>query len=330
MKRTICFILTLALMLYLASPCLAAEDLGSIKESAELYYCYSTAFDGVYKSMTDEYALRYEDEEGNYVFLPVTRIDVDMTNRDEVSAFLARKDIPKDILETFDSRCKEQMLTGNEASRNAFNGIKETPVATLFAPKGITTLANGNPDETITYTHRGTQMMSYRFYYYTLSSGWKTIKTGTNTKTVANAVYECALVAASLASKGVSYLDSAINILRAVYDAWGVVYITAHNNDYLYARIVWDQVDQYTYAHLNGGWQLGLYSQKITVSRIGTEQYYYNTNRQPFLTDRYVSVTQETANYSSPWEMTWQYAGLCYFEYVSWSTGGISFTFDRR
>lgn len=68
--------------------------------------------------------------------------------------------------------------------------------------------------------------------------------------------------------------------------------------------LIYDDVLQWTYGAIGTEWYLGLVTQKVTVTRVGTEQYYYNDDiniGETINEDVSVYKVYKSENFDSPW-----------------------------
>ena len=88
-----------------------------------------------------------------------------------------------------------------------------------------------------------------------------------------------------------------------------------------------------TYAKYGSGWNLGLYTQSITIKSSRTLQYYYDAsirNGREYETPlRTINEGHMSAHYSSPWAVAYQYqfSTVPYEEKLSWKVKTRTFMF---
>lgn len=87
---------------------------------------------------------------------------------------------------------------------------------------------------------------------------------------------------------------------------------------------------QWTYGQTGTEWYLGLVTQKVTVTQVGTEQYYYNdeiNTGETVKKDVSVSKVYKSKSFDSPWAKAWQYINYPDTEYIEWKVGNRTFMF---
>ena len=277
-KRVICVFLIAALFLATSITTIAATDVGltviyGTNELSSKAYTKVTKFSGVKQSADGYYAMEV-DTNFNKAYVPVGRLDIQLSDAASVNAALARNDIPLEIKSTLQKMHEQAVKTG---TTNA--------VSTLFSS---TLLAR---DTTSTYyTYNGHQMRSDKMFSYGLNTNWNDIEEGVDTEDVAAFVVSVSITAASVASKFVSVLSTGYAVIEAFLDEFGSDFITGSTSDFLAMRLIYDDVKQWTYGKVGDEWSLGLCSQQIRVTRIGSEQYYWSAlkeeEKQRSLTER--------------------------------------------
>lgn len=315
--KKLCSVLLAIIMTFSSTMPVFAEEFQQIREDTlqSQYNQYeATEYDEVYFEATaNEYIMRVENSGNDEIYIPVEKISIDINNVNKVDAFLNRTDIPREVLDDFETVYEQQAQ------------LKNTDfTATLFVPKAA--LASSDPDKIYHKDSYGRDMLSYKYFYTNQSTGWKDVKRGSGVKELARSLKTVILATAGMASKAVSYLQSGASILQAFYDYYSVNNVTASTSDYLQARLVWDETKQYTYAY-DGAWQLGLYTSYITLKKVGIEEYFYKSGKAPYTSDRTVNIHIYSKHYYDPWD----YASAHIYNYVEerikWSTNGLTFYF---
>lgn len=93
-------------------------------------------------------------------------------------------------------------------------------------------------------------------------------------------------------------------------------------------RLIYDDVKQWTYAQQGDEWYLGLCTQKVTVTKVGTEQYYFNgTSGKTTTKDVTTNKSQESEHYASPWATAYQWQNYPLTEWLDWEVDGRTFVF---
>lgn len=158
---------------------------------------------------------------------------------------------------------------------------------------------------------------------------YQTISRGTTAKNVADGIFDVALAIASL-TKYVGFLTTGISLYDAFANMFGISWATGATDDSVQVRLIYDNTDQWTSRNINGEWYIGLVTQKVVISNIASEQYYWNSvNRQghTYPKNRNVSVTHKSSNFDSPWAVAYQWCYNPVTEYMHWQRGGVLFYF---
>ena len=124
-----------------------------------------------------------------------------------------------------------------------------------------------------------------------------------------------------------------ISLLQAFKNHFNNTVLTGVTKDFAQIKLVFDCIDQYTYAKYGSGWNLGLYTQSITIKSSRTLQYYYDAsirNGREYETPlRTINEGHMSAHYSSPWAVAYQYqfSTVPYEEKLSWKVKTRTFMF---
>ena len=119
-------------------------------------------------------------------------------------------------------------------------------------------------------------------------------------------------------------------LFQAFLDMFGSTWATGEYQDYCEVRLIYNHSDQYTYRKIGDEWYLGLCSQKVTVTNIASEQYYYNaaaSSGKTLTRNRNVNVIQKSPHYDSPWATAYQWCFDPKTEWIKWKIGSVTFSF---
>ena len=282
-------------------------------------YTTETTFRDVKKSPDGRYAIELTTSIGTE-YLPVGRLDINLLDSSSVDNTLQRDDIPTEVKAEIQKKQERAIANGsNSASVSYFSS------ALMETQDGLTTRSN----DSIYYTYQGHEMRSDRLYSYGDSTGWEYIVSGTKTETVTSALFNVAFSAAGLAFTSVSILSTGAAVIKAFTDLFGLGWITGHSSDYLQMRLFFDDIKQWTYGKTGSGWQLGLCTEKVTLLKVGHEQYYYNNGRGGELenSDRSVKQVMMSEHFDSPWATAWQWTTAPLTEWVTWKVHNKTFVF---
>lgn len=319
-KRTLCVILSLSISLSLSSISFAkqGENIDVVYGTNELStkeYSVQTPFDGIVTSQDGFYAMKTQLSNNlNTVDIPVGRLDIDLSNDNEIETVLNRSDIPQEVK----AEIKNKHISAKENNCS-------TATMSYFS-SGLLS----DDEETTYYTYKGHRMRNDKLFTYGLSTGWEYIEEGYDTLDTSENITDIVLTSVGVANVYVGILSTGMSLFEAFVDEWGQDFATGHSSDYAQIRLIYDDIDQWTYAEIDGEWSIGLISGCITVTKIGTEQYYYNINDrtgETTTTDEYVNVEYESENFSYPWPAAWQWAGNPEDETIEWEAGDKIFSF---
>lgn len=295
-----------------------------VNKPSSTSYSESTEFDGIYKSVDGQYAMKVSAENSSKtltrssesIFIPVERIDIPFSDTIAVRAFVNRTDIPAEIINDFQDKY-ESYLNSNSKE-------KENVHATLFAPA-----ANGNPDVILKYTYNGYPMQTYQFNYTNCSTGWKDVKKGAGTKDKVKLIKDVAITIGSALSTKLSYFSTG----KSIWDSFAAYYKLSDNSvstdtkDYFEARLVWDQVTKYTYTNMAGEWECGLVTYKVNIRTLGQETYFSKSGKGPYNTETAYNTVCSSPHFNDPWATAFNNGRYTVRENISWSTGDVKYDF---
>ncbi len=290
-------------------------------------YLKSQEDDDIYEN-GGQYVLLANDEDNpaELTVIPMERKEINFDDEDAVDRFLNREDIPKEAIESFEEKYQAYLTSGGDENIQ--------PSLIMFEPaRTATTRGGGDPDYITTYTYNGWPMQTYHFNYTNLSTGWKNIEKGKKTKDVAKLVSDVVIsVAGAGKNKALSYFSTGKSILDAFLSFAGMNSneLTTNVSDYFQARLVWDQSEKYTMTDRGGltSWQTGLITYKVTVKKLGQETYFAKSGKEPNHTDASYNEVMKSEHYDNPWATAFKNGDMAVREYVSWSTGNVSYDFN--
>jgi len=262
------------------------------KELLQKEYNQNTQFDGIKMSLDGYYALEInKDKEPDY--LPVGRLDIDLSKPAEVEKALARNDIAEEIKEEIKNKYK----IASETNKNI--------IVTLFSSQFLSLDASTASDETIYYVYNGNLLRTDRMYAWDVNTQYVLVKEGIKTATVAEKIINILLTGANhIDNEYVNFISTGINLLRGWINYTGKNIAFGHYDDFLQVRLIYDVVNSWTYGQVVDTWHLGLSSQKATVTNIASEQYYFGSSTQRGYTypqSRDVNVVHKTKHFDDPW-----------------------------
>lgn len=191
--------------------------------------------------------------------------------------------------------------------------------------------ANGEPDD-ILYPEKnmGCEMMTYVFYYETLSSDWFDIESGLDTKGVLATVFEIALLVGSEVYTTVNILANGDTLLEEFAELMGINSTTLSANvaDYYRGRVHWDQIEQYTMRNFAGEWQTGLVTYHVDLYGYDTDIYLKNSGKFAKTIPHSVSESVESPDYRDPWQKAYDNGRYTEFQTVKWAAGPIKCEFS--
>jgi hypothetical protein len=258
-KKFISVLVALAMLLALSAAAFAAEGIqeageilpdtvfGFVIEGNDSYsqkeYTIETEFEGVRESSDGFYAMEVDTIIGAEK-LPVGRLDVDLADANAVQALMENVNVSEAVKTAVQE--KRALVLANDI---------DSLIVTLFSQNLLSVNSLPNADDSLLrsssaqsyYTYNGSQMMTEKLYSYGLSTGWEYIQSGNNTRTVAATVYNITLAVVSVATKTLGFLAAGISIFQAFVNQFGSSWATGHTSDYAQARLIYDDVSQWTY-----------------------------------------------------------------------------------
>ena len=266
-----------------------------------------------------------DSREENTILLPVGRLDIDLSNDQDVQNCLANEKISEEI--------KHEIQNKHEiVLKNGSNNV----IATLFSPE-LLAKGNGPTSGTEFYTYKNKKMKSERLYTYSLNTGSQRIAEGVTTIDVVDGIYDIVLVSAGMANVFVAIYGSAKSIWESFTDKFGTKTFTGSTRDFCEVYLIYDDIDQWTYVDMgNGnGWEIGLISGQTTITEVKGKLYAYDQNTRTGQTEiidenHFEDIdmnTQPTKHFKNPWATAYQYASNPEYEYISWQVGRNIFKF---
>lgn len=259
---------------------------------------------------------RYIVADSDTSFYQTGRLDVNLQSSESVSNAIANPNLSQEVKNEIMSKHELAVQTGQEL------------VCTVFSPELLTNKVAR--DLSIYSTYNGMRMRSDYIYTYGVSTGWEYLSTGSSTSNLADSIVNFLLLAGS-ASKVVNFVSAGKTVLDFFVDVFGTSYITGHRNDYLQMRLIYDDVKQWTYREYAYGtedWRLGLCTQKVTITQVGVEQYYYNgSSGQTETSDVSVNTVFSSEHFDIPNPIAYQWISSPLTEWVEWQCAGKTFFF---
>lgn len=294
MKRAISLILAIVICMTLTTE---SKAKGYIVNGTHVNV-QKSEFDGILEIGEKRYGI--ETEQGEII--ETGRLDIDLLNTLEYEEALDRNDIPEEVKDALRDKREKAVKSGYDSAR-----------VTIFSPdlineEGISAYG----ESTSYYTYNGHSMKSVQLYSTGISTGWEYIKSGKSTKDTANNLISVILTGVGLSNKTLSFVAAGLSALQIFYNQYSSAIINGHTNDYLQVRLIYDDVDQWTYGKSGDIWKLGLITAKATITKIGIEQYYYDSavsKGRTATSDRYVNLIHKSPHFDSPWATAWSNLG---------------------
>lgn len=316
------FVLSLGTVSYANEISYNNETVDALISNGQIY-TLDTVFEGIKQSDDGFYAMEIEalarDDSG---FIPVGKLDIDITDESQMEEVLSSDVIPNEIKQEIE-RKKEIALKSE---------CEDQITMTFFSTELLNSQPNGISPRNTTYkTYNGYEMRSDKLYTYGLDTGYEFVQSGKNTKTEASKIADIVIIVAGvLPFKSVSLTAGGISLFQFFVNANTGITATGHTSDFAQVALIYDVVDQWTYARLNGDWSIGLISQQVKITSVDTRQYYYDINARTGETvnsSYSPNKTFSTKNFSSPWAKALQWAGNPEYEKIEWKLGSATFDF---
>lgn len=292
------------------------------EEGLVALYSTETEFDGIKTTANGEqYAMEFNTpQRSGSDFIPVTRLDVMLSNDSELSTFLSSPEIPIEVKD-----CVEKLAQENNNPEG-----KIVYFTTGIDPTGSQELGP-LPRSTDYFTYGGTPMRNDKVYSYGLDTGYVFIEEGVDAWKAGNTIVNISITGAGL-SKNISLVAAGISALKAIIEEYGVPnVITGHGNDYLQVAMNYDVVHQFTYADRGSGWEVGCVAGRVVINEVETRQYYYNVDTGRKYTTIYEPSaskgTYEGTYYDYPWPIAKQWAGNPKTQNFDYEIGNRIFSF---
>lgn len=298
-RRVLSLMLCMVLLFSLSYPALA--DTPSV---------VSTEFQDVKKTSAD-YVLTVGDGSDEFEY-PVGRVDISFANAESVAAVLNDNRIPQEVKDHIARRYTTAVEEGNTNITMVYFSQELLPQTRGWAEPEYRTI-------------NGTYMRTDRLYETGIPAE-KRIASGQAVAQVLGSLSDLTLLAAGMAGGvSVSLTASGISLLQILINKGKDDYVTGSRDDYIDIKITYDCVTQWTYASIGSDWQLGLVSQKGTITQIEYEVYTYseelggNTEKD----SRNVTATHKSESFSSPWNKAYQNLNSPVEEWVRARINGV-------
>lgn len=306
MKKKISILLCLCLALTL--PVSAAESNlhDTCENSITSTYNHATCFSNIKMSEEGHYAICIEVGDKT-IYQPAKRFDIQVSDRNSVNLVVNNEDIPEEIRSEIEERYQKAISQNNyELEMVLFTAAS---AAVPYEASEESAISESAISESEYYTYNGRNMRSDRLYTYNMSTGTAYIDKGHATKETAEALFNLNLcIASMLPMPKISLVASGVSLLTAYRNLGYSQYIVGDNEDYIWIRIIYDDVLQWTYGEMSPDeWLLGLETQKVSIRDILSEEYYFNSSLRrgqaaQFQQSNIKDFELETENFSSPWE----------------------------
>lgn len=285
-------------------------------------FVYDTEFDGVKSSIDGEYVAVETNASGDEVYIPADLVEIDLTK--DIAPQIADFDFPQEIIDA---------ITAKAA---IVDTLKDKRVV-IMAPQNNQESSSGDNGDISTCgwtydTYNGTPIKSYKLYSYGLTG--KNLKfDAAKAKATAQALTSLMLTAGSQTNKTVSYTATGKSIFDDFCSAFGLssTEILGGSGDYVEHTFDYDLVEQFTYVQQGQTWRYCLYTQKVTVTHIEVEVKFYiqsiRTGKKKVY-EKNTSLSQSSANYTSPNAKAVGYCPNYGAEYVSIKIAGTNYRVD--
>lgn len=282
-------------------------------------FTLETNYDGIVASSIGAYAMEVHTIDG-IAHVPVGKLEIDLTNDAEVTAALNRDDLTDEM--------REDILSFRQ---EVIDGLVDELTITIFSemllPESLV-----QPFNRVYLTYNGLRMRTDTTFINGRNTGWQRIQTGTNTRNVASNIFHTSLIVAGNISSTIGVADSIVSIWQLWVNSGRPHIITASNQDFLEMRLVFNEQRQRTYGNILGGWLIGMTTQRVTITNIGIEQFYFNNgNGNTHHHQRITNASAQSQNFSFPWTRAFGNMGLrpvIINEWVSWRVHNSTFVFS--
>ncbi|WP_372632164.1 DUF5022 domain-containing protein [Cohnella sp.] len=235
------------------------------------------------------------------------------------NSYSINEEIKKDILEM----SKIAVESGNNEARASLYTAAKVPQdsGTIGTMAQITSY----------YTYNGRNLRQDMIYFYDMSTTWKTISSGANTKSVAEglsnfAIWGVGSFGSASIALAVNLYVGALTAISTFVNLVGYTPIGGATSDTIQVKIDYDKWTKYDYVQDCTGCQgatylLGTVTQKVRIIKIDHYMYFYTNSGGKSTTfttnpNQTYETAYTTANYSNPAPKAIQYYGSPWTEYV--------------
>jgi hypothetical protein len=311
-------------------------------ELSQKEYTISTEFENIKESDDGFYAM--EVASGNDIALvPVGRLDIDVVDENVFSATMQRTDISEQAKEEITANREKMIELGS------LDGYEVTVFSQFLLPEDSRTVVYSMRKKginrsygtvvpfgtTYTYeTYSGIPMVIEDVVQTGLNTTYKTVASGISAKSTAETAITIALTIVGFSSSTlINYVATGISLLSYFLTTVGTSTFTASYTDTLQVRLIYDKTTRSAFLiDSNDIWHIGVTTRKVTVTKIGSEQYYYNggNNGKTLSLDRTVSQTIKGSYFDSPYSEAYFRAANNYTpanEQLQWKATDATFIF---
>lgn len=249
--------------------------------------------------MCKEYGI-YELENGIFIsytgtaaYQQVEKITFSLIDTNEVEEVLQNYNVPDEVKEKIEL-----------SSIEAVEANDEDAAMTLVIP--YEPMIRGS--YSVNYTYNGKSMKDVFIYSFGKNTGYKTIKSGAQTKALTNVTSSVVVTGLGLINTPLAITAGAISLLQAWASAVGDLNFSGSSEDFAQILFNYDVSTKYTYADIGSGWQLGLVSENVYVNYIKTVQYYaYSSYNQSYYYHMNINKTVTSPNFNNSAPVALQY-----------------------
>ena len=299
-------------------------------------YTQATEFEGIQKSAGNSYAMEVslpgEEKTG---YQPVVRMDIDLTDTDQIAAILAMDSMPQII--------KEEL-----AQRSAcVAGLSESShTLVLFAPAAFIDASDLDDDkvlppmselpvgeETDYYTYNGHRMASVRAFVDDETTDERIISEGKASVEFASEFADV-IINGVLGNGAFGIASNFYSILQMFLDIAGIAntdIFDVSSEDRISLEIRFNRISQFTFMESGTQWMHCLTTKQIYVTKAVCTQKYYvsispgHSELKEVSTVSFPQKTYTTAYFNDPWSTAAFFVGNPLIMFITIEAGDLSY-----
>ena len=234
-------------------------------------YSIQTEFEGIKKSVDGYYALEVESGDGK-VMVTVGKLEIDLKDKESYEKLMEKSSVSEQAKEQIRSAIKAGATSVGVFSSFLLEEQEQAKLAQSMSPQNIPI-----PDPGWYYPiYNGVECAMEVLQFYSLDTGTKRFRTGSDVHQHAGDTIEFFITAAGIVSTPIAYLDTGLSLLEFFLNKWGIASVAGSRQDFIEGKIKYNLCVKNTFAkNALGAWQLGSITRCAVVFYTYTYEYMF-------------------------------------------------------